>query len=153
MIMTWSTKCLNTMGPGNTLTYYWTGSPLFTQWLEIWIQPQQILCYKMNLEMSSANWRPFCFDLKAFASNTLSLDGFLHGFRSLRDGVLYHGVSIVCLTACSDSDQRKHQSSASVVTGGFPSQRDSNAEMFTFNNVIMYWPCPCQAIAVTNDIF
>ena len=44
-------------------------------------------------------------------------------------------VSIVCSTVCSCTDQRKHQSSASLafewnspVTGGFPSQRSSNAE-------------------------
>ena len=46
------------------------------------------------------------------------------------------GVSVVCSTGCSGPGQRKHQSSASLtfvrwdpaVTGGFPSQRASNAE-------------------------
>ena len=39
-------------------------------------------------------------------------------------------VSIVCSIVCSGADQRKHQSSASLVfvIGGFPSQRSSNAE-------------------------
>ena len=68
------------------------------------------------------------------------------------------GVSIVCLTVCSCADQRKHQSSASLafergiyrsvyrglwegnlpVTGEFPSQKASNAEMFPFDDVIMF---------------
>ena len=38
------------------------------------------------------------------------------------------GISIVCSTVCSSLGQRKHQSSASLVTGGFPSQRASNTE-------------------------
>ena len=52
------------------------------------------------------------------------------------------GVSNVYSTVCSDVDQRKHQSSASLafvggnspVTGEFPAQRDSNAE-----NVFIWW--------------
>ena len=52
------------------------------------------------------------------------------------------GVSMVCSTACSGTDQRKHQSSASLAfvmgnspaTGEFPSQRASNAE-----NVSIWW--------------
>ena len=51
-------------------------------------------------------------------------------------------VSMVCTTMCSDADQRKYQSSASLalVRGnhrGFPSQRDSNAKMFSFDDAIM----------------
>ena len=40
------------------------------------------------------------------------------------------GVSVVCSNVCSGADQRKHQCSASLafVTGGFRSQRASNAE-------------------------
>ena len=44
------------------------------------------------------------------------------------------GVSIVCLTVCSDADPRKTSKlhvtvwGESTVTGGFPSQRASNAE-------------------------
>ena len=52
------------------------------------------------------------------------------------------GVSIVCSTVCSDADQRKHQKHCVIglcegnppVTGGFPSQRASNAE-----NVSIWW--------------
>ena len=52
------------------------------------------------------------------------------------------GVSSVCPTDCSGADRRKHQSAASLgfcegnppVTGGFPSQRASNAE-----NVSIWW--------------
>ena len=50
------------------------------------------------------------------------------------------GISIVCSIPCSCAYQRKHQSSASLregnppVTGGFPSQRASNAE-----NVSIRW--------------
>ena len=53
------------------------------------------------------------------------------------------GVSIVYLTVSSGADQRKHQISASLhglcagnspVTGGFPSQRASNAE-----NISIWW--------------
>ena len=51
------------------------------------------------------------------------------------------GVTIVYSTVCSDADQRKHQSSASLafegnspVTGKFPAKRASNAE-----NVAIWW--------------
>ena len=45
------------------------------------------------------------------------------------------GVSIVCWAVYSGTDQRKHQSSASLhFTGGFPSQRASTAE-----NVSIWW--------------
>ena len=44
-------------------------------------------------------------------------------------------VSIVCpKTVCSGADQRKYKNSASLVPGGFPSQRTSNAE-----NVSIWW--------------
>ena len=54
-------------------------------------------------------------------------------------------LTIVYSTVYSGADQIKHQSSASLtfvsgnppVTGGFPSQRASNAEMFPFDDVIM----------------
>ena len=53
-------------------------------------------------------------------------------------------LTIVYLTVYSGADQRKHQSSASLarnsqVTGEFPAQRASNAEMFPFDDVIMIW--------------
>ena len=44
------------------------------------------------------------------------------------------GVSIVCSTVCSRRDQGKYQSSAWLGTGGFPSQRASNAE-----NISIWW--------------
>ena len=55
------------------------------------------------------------------------------------------GVSIVCWTVCSGSDQRKHQSSASLafcegnplVTNGFPYKGSVTREMFLFDDVIM----------------
>ena len=48
------------------------------------------------------------------------------------------GVSIVCSAVCLGTDQRKHQSSASLafVSGEFPAQKASNAEM-AFDDVIM----------------
>ena len=56
------------------------------------------------------------------------------------------GVLIVCSTDCSCADQRKHQRSASLsfmrVTGGFPSQRASNAENVSFwwrHHVVFCW--------------
>ena len=55
------------------------------------------------------------------------------------------GVSIFCSTVCSGEHQRKHQKlrvtglwkANPPVTGGLPSQRASNAEMFPSNNVTM----------------
>ena len=55
------------------------------------------------------------------------------------------GVSIVYSTVYSGADQRIYQSSASLafsqgnslVTGEFPAQRISKAEMFPFDDVIM----------------
>ena len=54
------------------------------------------------------------------------------------------GVSMVCSTVCSGADQRIHQSSFtglrernSAVTDGFPSQKASNAENVSINDVIM----------------
>ena len=44
------------------------------------------------------------------------------------------GVTIVCSTVCSGTDQRKHQSSTSLVTGEFPAQRATSAE-----NVSIWW--------------
>ena len=44
------------------------------------------------------------------------------------------GVSSVCSTICSAADQRKHHISVSLVIGGFPSQRVSNAE-----NISIWW--------------
>ena len=38
------------------------------------------------------------------------------------------GVSIVCSTLGAGADQRKHQSSASLVTSEFPAQKASNEE-------------------------
>ena len=47
-----------------------------------------------------------------------------------------------CPTVCSGADQRKHESSGLCegnlpVTSEFPSQRASNAEMFSFDDIIM----------------
>ena len=47
-------------------------------------------------------------------------------------------VSIVYPTVFSNADQRKHQSSA--VTGEFPTERASNAENISIDDVIMYKP-------------
>ena len=55
------------------------------------------------------------------------------------------GISIVCSTVCSDADQRKHQSSASLafVRGihrwpvNFPHKRPVTRKMFPFDDVIM----------------
>ena len=44
------------------------------------------------------------------------------------------GVPIICSTVCWGANQRTHQRSASLVTGGFPSQRASNAE-----NALIWW--------------
>ena len=57
-------------------------------------------------------------------------------------------LTIVYSTIYSGTDQRKYQSSASMafvcgdspVTGEFPAQRSSNAEMFPFSDVIMLSP-------------
>ena len=103
MIMTWSTKCLNTKG--NTLTCYWTGSPLFTQWLEITNVMLQNEFRNVVGKLTSILFRPQSL-------YTLSLDGCLHRFRSLQwrhselDGVLITRIWIVCSTVCSGSDQR-----------------------------------------------
>ena len=35
-----------------------------------------------------------------------------------------------------------------LVTGGFPSQRDSNADMFLFNDVITYWMLPHNLVII-----
>ena len=61
------------------------------------------------------------------------------------------GVLIVNSTVCSGADQRKHQSSASmvcegnsqvtdefpIVTGEFPEQKPVTSNMFPFDDVIM----------------
>ena len=46
-------------------------------------------------------------------------------------------LTIVYSTVYSGADQRKHQSSASPVTGELPAQMFSNAKMFPFYDVIM----------------
>ena len=53
-------------------------------------------------------------------------------------------LTIVYSTVYSDTDERKHQSSASLAfveeftgPGEFPAQMASNAEMFPFDDVIM----------------
>ena len=43
-------------------------------------------------------------------------------------------LTIVYSIVYSDADQRKHQGSASLETGDFPAQMDSNAE-----NVSIWW--------------
>ena len=67
---------------------------------------------------------------------------------SLQWNLIEHGgVSIICSSVCSGAAQRKHQSSSSLafvggyppVTGGFPSQRASNVEMFPFDDVIILY--------------
>ena len=47
------------------------------------------------------------------------------------------GVSIVCPTVRSGTDQRKHQSSASLAFVPTQHKAASNAEMFPFDDVIM----------------
>ena len=50
-------------------------------------------------------------------------------------------LTIVYSTVYSGADQRTYQSSTSLafVTGEFPAQVASNAEMFSFDDVIMEW--------------
>ena len=67
----------------------------------------------------------------------------------------------VKLSSCSGLHQIKHQSSASLafvrrinrMTDGFPSQRASNAEMFPFDDVIMWCDVPryLQTVALTKS--
>ena len=45
--------------------------------------------------------------------------------------------AIVTSTVYSGADQRKHQSSGSLVFWEFPAQMASDAEMFPFDDVIM----------------
>ena len=47
-------------------------------------------------------------------------------------------LTIVYTIIYSDADQRKHQSSASLVTGEFPAQMASYAEMLPFDDVIIF---------------
>ena len=58
------------------------------------------------------------------------------------------GVSTVCSVVCLGANQKDQSSPVTglcdrnpPVTGGFPSQRASNAEMFPFDDVIMYSHC------------
>ena len=46
-------------------------------------------------------------------------------------------LTIVYLAVYSGADQRKHQISASLAFGEFPTQMTSNANMFPFDDVIM----------------
>ena len=46
-------------------------------------------------------------------------------------------LTIVYSIVYSDADQRKHQSSASLIPGEFPAQMASCAEMFPFDDAIM----------------
>ena len=65
-------------------------------------------------------------------------------------------LAVVYSTVHSGADQRKHQSSASYglcagntpMTGEFPAQRESNAEMFPFDDVIMSFGPPAVWIRI-----
>ena len=90
--------------------------------------------FRIRYAIHKAKWFRFC-PLIYQAAPKLSLQWRHNG----RDGVSITGVSIVYSTVCSDADQRKHQSSASLegnspITSEFPSQWASNAE-----NVSIWW--------------
>ena len=69
-------------------------------------------------------------------------------------------LTIVYSTVYSCSDQRKHQSSASLafvggnspVTGEFSAQRASNAEMFPLDDVIMHYAHDSRFVMVCCDL-
>ena len=67
------------------------------------------------------------------------------------------GTSIVYSTVCSGKDQRKHQSSASLVfvpvTGEFPAQRASNAEMFPSNDVIIIYQNMRNTLSTNTNLY
>ena len=59
----------NSMSPGRRQTIIWTEAwmlliwPLETNFGEIWLEIHTFSFKKMNVNMSSAKWRPFCLDL------------------------------------------------------------------------------------------
>ena len=91
----------------------------------------------MHLKMSAKCW-PICSGLKHYNGAMVSQ---------------ITGVSIVCLTVGSDTDQRKHQSSASlaIVWGihrwpvNSPHKRPVTRKMFPFDEVMMVLLTPLVA--------
>ena len=75
------------------------------------------------------------------AENPLNISGVIMGMMASQITSLIIVYSTVCLSA----DQRKHQRSASlafvwgIVTGEFPAQMASSAEMLHFDDVIMIY--------------
>ena len=69
------------------------------------------------------------------------------------------GVSIVCSTVCSATDQRKHHAPRRWPLWGnppviceFPTQRASNAENISFDDVIM-WNHVCAISCIETEMF
>ena len=91
----------------------------------------------IDLKMSPVEWRPFCWGLEMSRSKLHYNDAIMSKMASQ-----ITGAWIVCFALCSGAEQIKHESSESLafvrvkppVTGGFSSQRASNAE-----NVSIWW--------------
>ena len=67
----------NGLSPGRHQAFIWTNAgilligPRVTNFSEILIGIQTFLFMKMHLKMSSAKWRPFCFDLNVLKTNAI----------------------------------------------------------------------------------
>ena len=116
----------NGLSPHRRQSIIWTNAgilltgPLGTNFSEILIEIHIFSYKKMHLKMSSENRRPFCLFCLSFYRvypGKYGLFTFPYLSESSRcDGFRNVTVvsSTVCSTVCSDADQRKHQSSASL---------------------------------------
>ena len=147
--------------------------PLGTNFSEILIWIQTFSFRQVHLKMSSAKWRPFCLGL-----NELIHWGLLPPYDITELGHLHYNDVImgaiaspitslvgVCSAVWLGSDQRKHQSPASLAFVWGIHRRPVNSphkgpvtrKMFPIDDVIMFapgnekWPIWCQAITWTND--
>ena len=159
--------------------------PLGTNFSEILLEIPNFSFERWHFERSSGKWRPFCLGLNVLNAfrigfvvmHTLPLimlNNLLYipllGIAEITQNYHYKDIimsavasqitslTIVYLSVSSGTDQRKHQSSASLVfvAGEFPPQRASNAENIPFDDVIMFMehlePVLCQTWLIHGSL-
>ena len=131
-----------------TLNYYKFGAPYFNQSRVdlIWryrcvhVYLCHLACRIHLISSSSSHRHPRCYH--AHATIIIVIDCLHHHYNDVIMGAIASqttSLSIIYPTIYSDADQRKHQSSMSLafVWGIHRAQRASNAEKFSFDDVIM----------------
>ena len=138
ILLKWNTWILIKFHWALCLLLPWLGDACVSQKTEN--QNETILSKKKMLQKwSSRNYIQICTSIFA------TYGTYIHYSDAVVSAMASQitSASIVCSDICSGADQRKHQSSTSSafvkrgnppVTGGFPSQRASNAE-----NVSIWW--------------